>query len=342
MNLKKNLAWLLVAALTLHAPHVSAALQTRPEMPEFLNISEWINAREPVSRQSLAGSVVLVDFFNPNLVESLQKVPFLTAMQQKYRPFGFRVVALLSPENDFDLEKEHLLKVAKKLGVNFPIGLDSQRTMWQAYNNLAPSVHYLIDATGRIMSVHYPGESFESQEKKIQELLLRAGEEFEEEFSKFDPPAIIPAQTIVLASNKSTQLGNIGRLRSETPQAFKIPEITRPGDFYLDGQWKIGEKFFESTKPSSALELIWDGRPLYLLAGSSFDAPIPAEILVDGAPLDKKKKGRQVVMERKKSYVFIHDAELYQLTKRLPAGNHRLRIQIQESGARVYKIIFEG
>ncbi len=340
MKIKKISAFAALIVFFLAFPSAHAVQQTRTEMPELIDISFWLNTQEPPTKASLKGHVVLIDFFNPNTVTSNQKAAFLNTLQLKYASYGFKVLAIVTPEYPFDTDKTLLLEKIKKLKLAFPVGVDINHTQWNAYNNLAKCLHYLVDAQGRIYGVRYPSEPFKNTEHDVQELLVQSGQDMEDlELEKFDPPTAAMTDTIYLNSKKISRLGNEGKLRSESAQNFILPKELQMGLYYLEGNWKIQETEFVLAEGGGALTLVWDGRPVYLLASSKHESPIPSEITVDGNPLSKKMKSKQVIIEGGKSYFFIQEPGLYELNQPFPAGRYIMKIVFQDTGVQAYKII---
>ena len=66
-------------------------------------------------------------------------------------------------------------QAVKDLGVTYPVALDNNLAIWQAFNNQYWPAHYFIDAEGRIRHHHFGEGEYDQSERVIQQLLREAG-----------------------------------------------------------------------------------------------------------------------------------------------------------------------
>ncbi|HSA60032.1 MAG TPA: redoxin family protein [bacterium] len=165
------------APATETAPATPPAAETSPakkavvEMPEFLGIAQWINSA-PLTKESLKGKVVLIDFWTYSCVNCLRTLPYLKDWQKKYKDKGLVIVGVHSPEFEFEKDPNNVAKAVQKLGIPYPVALDNQMATWAAYQNNVWPAHYFIDATGKIRHIHLGEGEYEESEKMIQKLLM--------------------------------------------------------------------------------------------------------------------------------------------------------------------------
>jgi len=98
-------------------------------------------------------------------------------MDKEFKDKGAVVIAIHTPETDQEKDIDTVKKKVKEAGLNHPIAIDNQVTMWKRYNNQYwPSI-YLIDKKG-IARWGWAGELSDNgakgdahMRKKIEELL---------------------------------------------------------------------------------------------------------------------------------------------------------------------------
>jgi thiol-disulfide isomerase/thioredoxin len=80
-------------------------------MPELVGALEWINSG-PLTRDSLRGKVVLVDFWTFQCYNCLNALPHVTALYAKYRDRGFVVIGVHTPELPQERSRERAARSA--------------------------------------------------------------------------------------------------------------------------------------------------------------------------------------------------------------------------------------
>jgi thiol-disulfide isomerase/thioredoxin len=143
-------------------------------MPELDGATGWINS-DPLSRKSLRGKVVLVNFWTYTCINSLRPLPYVKSWASKYQDAGFVVIGVHTPEFSFEHEAMNVEDAVRNLNVAFPVALDSKIRIWQSFNNQAWPAQYLVDAKGRIRYHHFGEDDYGEIERAIQELLKENG-----------------------------------------------------------------------------------------------------------------------------------------------------------------------
>jgi peroxiredoxin/YHS domain-containing protein len=126
-------------------------------------------AGDPVSNQSLAGRVVLLDFWATWCAPCRKSMPELQAMHEKYAERGVSIVGVSIDEGGAAKVKKFV--ASKKF--TYPIAVDSgQDPAWNAFRVKAIPAAYLIDQQGRIVA-QWTGAPADARqlEEKLEELL---------------------------------------------------------------------------------------------------------------------------------------------------------------------------
>ena len=139
-------------------------------LPDLSGAISWLNSL-PLTPQALKGKVVLVDFWTYSCINCLRSLPYVEAWSRKYKDAGLVVIGVHTPEFAFEKDPSNVSKAVKDLGVTYPIAIDSQYAIWNAFGNQYWPAHYLIDGSGKIRHTHFGEGEYEETERNIQKLL---------------------------------------------------------------------------------------------------------------------------------------------------------------------------
>lgn len=138
--------------------------------PDFTGITQWINSA-PLHIQDLRGKVVLVDFWAYSCINCIRTFPYLIDWYNKYHDKGFEIVAVHSPEFDFEKDPMNVIAAVRADSFKFPVALDNQFATWTSYNNLYWPADYLIDKQGNVVYEHFGEGNYMIMENNIRYLL---------------------------------------------------------------------------------------------------------------------------------------------------------------------------
>ena len=133
----------------------------------------WINS-PPLTAKQLKGKVVLVDFWAYSCINCLRAVPYVRAWAEKYKDSGLVVIGVHTPEFDFEKQLPNVQKAVQKFAIPYPVALDSNHAIWDAFHNEYWPAHYFIDATGKVRFEHFGEGDYDQSERWIQQLLAEA------------------------------------------------------------------------------------------------------------------------------------------------------------------------
>jgi len=147
------------------APASAAAPAANAVAPDFtLRGSDGRNVR----LDELRGQVVLVNFWATWCGPCREEMPRLDTLYQKYRKSGFVLLGV-----NVDDDPRTALATAAKLGVSFPVLLDTDKKVSKLYDlNTMPST-IVIDRDGKVRLVHqgYRAGTEADYEQQIRGLL---------------------------------------------------------------------------------------------------------------------------------------------------------------------------
>ncbi len=153
------------AAFAVLAGTASSAIAPATAAPDFtLHAMGGPNLRLKEQR----GRVVMVNFWATWCAPCRQEMPHLNRLYEKYRGAGF---VLLGVNVDDDVGKA--AEVAAKLGVTFPVLLDTEKMVSKLYDVSTMPSTMIIDRDGKVRYVHrgYLAGYEDNYEKQIRELL---------------------------------------------------------------------------------------------------------------------------------------------------------------------------
>ena len=286
----KSAAW---AARPQTVAVAGSNLPVEGTMPELNGAVQWLNS-PPLTREQLRGKVVLVDFWTYSCINCLRALPYVKAWAEKYKDHGLVVIGVHAPEFAFEKDPANVQQAVKDLGVTYPVALDNNLAIWQAFNNQYWPAHYFIDAQGRIRHHHFGEGEYDQSERVIQQLLREAG--------TTDVPAAssIPTASGVQAAADADDMRQspetyVGYGRGATsPPARRSPTrrpLTRrpirwqPNQWGLTGRWTIGEERSSLDAAGGKITFRFHARDLHLVLGpGADDKPVRFKVTLDGQP----------------------------------------------------------
>ncbi|HEX4371432.1 MAG TPA: cytochrome c biogenesis protein DipZ [Rhizomicrobium sp.] len=329
-----------------HVTQVAGSmLPVEGTMPELNGAVAWLNS-PPLTRAALRGKVVVVDFWTYSCINCLRSLPYIEAWAKKYKDHGLVVLGVHAPEFAFEKDVANVKNAVAALGVTYPVAVDSNLAIWQAFNNEYWPAHYFVDAQGRIRAHHFGEGEYDKSERVIQTLLKEAG-------YKNVPGGIVnpDAKGAFAAADENdmdspeTYLG-YGRgqnFASGPPSMDKVsnyqtPYPLQPNQWGLTGRWTIGEQKDVLATAGGKINFRFHARDLHLVLGpASGGKPVRFKVTLDGQPpgdnhgVDIDAGGNGTVTSQR----------LYQLIRQQSGvADHTFSIQFLDPGAEAYSFTF--
>jgi len=118
--------------------------------------------------QEQRGKVVLINFWATWCGPCQQEMPKLNQLYEKYRSAGFVLLGV-----NVDEDANHASDVATKLGLKFPVLLDSEKSVSHLFDLATMPSTVILDRDGKVRYVHrgYLSGVEAEYDKKILELL---------------------------------------------------------------------------------------------------------------------------------------------------------------------------
>ena len=316
------------------------------DLPSLHGAAGWLNS-PPLSRESLHGKVVLVDFWTYSCINWRRSLPYVQAWARKYRDHGLVVVGVHTPEFDFERDLKNVRQAANVMTIGYPIAIDNDYAMWRAFNNEFWPALYFVDRNGRIRHHAFGEGEYDKSERVIQQLLSEAGN------TDFDP-GLVPVDALglevaadwldlrsnenYLGSNRTEGFASPGGIHSNKSHTYRFPQKLKVNQWALDGDWSVSTKAIRLKGANGRISYRFHARDIHLVMGSAPPGTtVRFRVLLDGqAPLaehgvDVDAQGNGVALEPR----------LYQLIRqKRPIVDRTVAIEFLDMGIEAYSITF--
>jgi thiol-disulfide isomerase/thioredoxin len=294
-----------------------------------LDAKGWVNSR-PLTPAALKGKVVLYDFWTYSCVNCVRTIPYIRSWYDRYKNDGLVIVGVHSPEFDFEKNHANVHRAVKKLGVDYPVALDDDMTIWTAFGNQYWPADYLYDRSDHQADVHFGEGGYGATENEIRKLL---GVKTSSPRAKVrgheggtDGPVDITPETYNGSERGAERFVSPQELTDGT-QTFSAPPSLATSDHALVGPWKVTGQYVESAGAGASLLLRYDAGQVNLVMATANQQPIDVKVQVD----DQAAKT-----------VRVQASDLYNLVSAPSVSTHTLRITPIAPGLQVYAFTFGG
>ena len=162
--------------------------------PPFPRNLQWANVAM-LRMDQQRGKVVLIEFWDFCRVNSLRTLPYLKAWHERYAEAGLRIVQVHTGGFLPARVEDNVRRAVERLGIEWPVAIDSELEVWDIYGNEGWPARYLWDADHRLHSMHYGEGAYVETEREIQALLGVDGDVVEPVRPEDVEDALIAPQT---------------------------------------------------------------------------------------------------------------------------------------------------
>jgi thiol-disulfide isomerase/thioredoxin len=139
--------------------------------PLFPTKLPWVNVEAGKVSTLQRGRPMLVEFWDFCRPNSMRTLPYVKAWHERYETDGLRVVGVHCPGFEPSRDEQAVRAAVARLGIDYPVLIDSELELWQEYENEGWPARYLFDGRARLFDYHYGEGAYEETELAIQELL---------------------------------------------------------------------------------------------------------------------------------------------------------------------------
>jgi thiol-disulfide isomerase/thioredoxin len=268
-------------------------LPVEGHLPGFDGATGWLNS-PPLAAAELRGKVVLVDFWTYTCINWLRTLDHVRAWARKYEDQGLIVVGVHTPEFPFERDVDNVLRAAKDMTVEYPIALDSEYAIWQAFDNRYWPAVYIADAQGRIRHHQFGEGGYEECEMIIQMFLRESGRQgiaddlvsvADEGFEAQADWANLGTPETYLGYEQGERFASPGGPDLDRSRSYVIPDRLRLNQWALSGEWTAERRASVLNEAEGRIAFRFHARDVHLVMGPREQgASVPFRVLVDGEP----------------------------------------------------------
>jgi thiol-disulfide isomerase/thioredoxin len=296
----------------------------------------WINSA-PLSASSLTAKVVLYDFWTYSCINCVRTFPYVRAWYDRYRADGLVVVGVHSPEFDFEKVHANVADAVKRLNVTWPVALDDDMTIWNAFSNQYWPGDYVADRTGHIRYTHFGEGDYANTENVLRKLLgvapssPRANENVKAEAASgktVNPETYLDVQHSQIDVQTGTHTyPAAGRL---TPPAVA-----------LEGAWAGEAEKIQAAAAGATIALGTQAQSVNLVLASATGKPMDAIVELDGRPIPMNDRGASVHGDGTgRTVVTVTAPDMYRLVLAPGVETHQLTVVAEQAGLEAYDFTF--
>lgn len=261
-------------------------------MPSLDGATGWLNS-VPLTRDGLRGKVVAVDFCTYTCINWIRTLPYVRTWAREYAAQGLVVLGIHTPEFSVERDPANVRRALGVMQVGYPVALDNEYAVWDAFANRYWPALYLIDAEGRVRHEWFGEGDYERSEQTIRELLVEAGRGVGGDLVRVDPQGIeaeadwddLRSPETYLGLRRSERFRSPEPIATTTRHGFTAPERLALNDWALSGSWTMQPESAVLHEAGGRIAFRFHARDLHLVMGSAAgkDA-IAFRVRLDGEP----------------------------------------------------------
>jgi thiol-disulfide isomerase/thioredoxin len=314
-----------------------------------IEVTGWLNS-QPLRLQELRDRVVLLDIWDYTCINCIRTLPYLAEWHRRYSPWGLTIIGVHCPEFDFARDRRNVEQAARRFGLEYPLALDNEYRVWNAYANRYWPRDFLIDRRGVIRHDQVGEGNYRQTELRIQELVaeVNPSASLPEPVESDEAPAIRYPVTPELYSGY--QRGRLGNPEGYRPnQIIDYREVDRcvDGFLYLRGRWLNLAQCLQHAGTGDGRD--WIGLRYHAVSVNavistlgSLSLPLEVEVKQDGRSLSEDIAGEDVLIDRGRSFVLVEEPRMYRLVVNPGFGYHILRLYVRSELFRLHAFTFGG
>jgi hypothetical protein len=316
------------------------------EMPSLEGATAWLDS-PALTAAGLRGKVVLIDFLTYTCINWLRSLPYVRAWASTYASQGLVVVGVHTPEFGFEHDLENVRREMGRLRVGFPVAVDSNYSIWRAFDNHYWPALYFVDARGRIRHHHFGEGEYGASEGVIRQLLTEGGAQgLPREAGAVEGRGVeaaadwssLKSPENYLGYERTESFASPGGSVPDSRRTYATPARLKLNQWALAGDWTVRRDAVALGKANGRIVYRFHARDVHLVMGpAARGQSVQMRVRLDGQPpgeahgLDVDEQGRGAVGEQR----------LHQLIRqRPPIAERQLEIEFLDPGVEAFAFTF--
>lgn len=346
----------LIAAFSATPSH--AELTPGTPAPDFTGPHTWINSKPLSLQRELKGKVVLVDFWEYTCINCIRTLPALNRIYDRYKSYGFEIIGDHAPEFDFAYKPENVTTGTRREVIRWPVIVDSDFSIWHAYDSNSWPNKFLIGSNGIIVLQHSGEGGYGELERLIRSEILKANPKavfpsswaIPPDTNDFDPArcGTTSEETYIGTARGALWGGEIankeGFQPGKTVQYVSAPRTVKRG-FSAHGLWKNEpddlEHARDTTSPEDYIGIRYHGREVYAVMNLRSGSSARVYVTRDRKPLPPAQRGVDVQADAHgRTYIDVREGRMYYVIQGEDASPHDLRLFATTKGLAINSFTF--
>jgi thiol-disulfide isomerase/thioredoxin len=260
-------------------------------LPPLDGATAWLNS-EPLTDSALLGKPVLVEFWTFTCINWIRTLPYVRAWSERYRGDGLTVIGVHTPEFAVERDIDGIRRAAEQMRIDFPIAVDSDYSIWQAFGNQYWPALYFIDKDGQIRHHRFGEGEYEQSEIVLQRLLAAAGAEgVSRELVSVDPQGVevqadwedLQSPETYVGYDRAERFVSLSGAGADEPRTYESPAGLSLNHWALSGDWTVGGQAAVLDAAGGGIAHRFHARDLHLVMGpGSGGGPVRFRVRLDG------------------------------------------------------------
>jgi hypothetical protein len=323
-----------------------SGLPAEGRFPPLSGANDWLNS-PPLDPARLRGKVVVVNFCTYTCINWIRSLPYVRAWADRYAGHGLVTIGVHTPEFSFEHDLENVRRALAQMAVEYPIAVDNDYAVWEAFSNHYWPALYFIDGAGVIRHHRFGEGDYERSEAVIQSLLTEAGwggvpagpvavdpagPEAQADWDHLESPETY------LGYERARNFASLNGMVPDRPHTYVDPDDLALNEWALAGEWSAGAEGVHLERAPGRILCRFHARDVHLVMGpNDRGAPASFRVTIDGEPpgpsagSDTNADGTGMAA----------DPRMYQLVRQQgPIGDRLFEIEFLDRGAEAFVFTF--
>ena len=216
----------------------------------------------------------------------------MKAWAAKYKDVGLVVIGVHAPEFGFEKERANVQNAVRDLNVIYPLAIDSNHRIWDAFNYEYWPADYFIDGSGRIRYHHFGEGDYGESEHVIQELLKANGATGLDESTvrisadgiEAPPSGEEQSPETYVGYRQAQRFASPERVAQDSRKTYSPPKTPSLNEWGLGGPWYVGAESGVLQSAPGKIVFRFHSRDVHMVLGpAKNDKPVRFKVTLDGA-----------------------------------------------------------